>query len=155
MVPKMFKPFKFKFDLLPLNHCCGIHQRCIATDKVLFFIRKILISFLFLHENIYCGYSLETQSSRNLSNGCNTAVRQTRIFGMTKQNSAGQKACLLSNYYLFLPEITGHLPDKLKFSAGQNDNLQVLSDSPAVFADWKHLGEALLMSTHNIFFVEK
>ena len=34
----------------------------------------------------------------------------------------------------FLPEITGLLSDKLKFSAGQNENLQVLSDSPAVFA---------------------
>ena len=33
----------------------------------------------------------------------------------------------------FLPEIMGHLSDKLKFSAGQNENLPVLSDSPAVF----------------------
>ena len=74
------------------------------------------------------------QSSWSLSNGCRTAVRQTRIFGMTKQNSAGQKAYLLSNYYLFLPEITGHFPDKLTFSAGQNENLPVLSDSLAVFA---------------------
>ena len=48
--------------------------------------------------------------------------------------SAGQEACLLSNYYLFLPEIAGHLSDKLKFSAGQIENLPVLSDSPAVFA---------------------
>ena len=32
---------------------------CIATDKALFFIRKRLISFLFLDENICCGYSLE------------------------------------------------------------------------------------------------
>ena len=47
---------------------------------------------------------------------------------------AGQEACLLSNYYLVLPEITGHLSDKLNFSAGQNENLPVLSDSPAVFA---------------------
>ena len=31
----------------------------IATDKALFFIRKMLISFLFLHKNICCGYSLE------------------------------------------------------------------------------------------------
>ena len=31
----------------------------IATDKALFFIQKMLISFLFLHENICCGYSLE------------------------------------------------------------------------------------------------
>ena len=30
----------------------------IATNKALF-IRKMLISFLFLHENICCGYSLE------------------------------------------------------------------------------------------------
>ena len=37
----------------------------------------------------------------------------------------------------FLPEITGHLSDKLKFSAGQNENLPVLSDSPAVFAKTK------------------
>ena len=35
--------------------------------------------------------------------------------------------------YLFLPEITGHLSDKLKFSAGQYKNFPVLSDSPAVF----------------------
>ena len=34
----------------------------------------------------------------------------------------------------FLPEITGHLSDKPKFSAGQNENLPVLSYSPAVFA---------------------
>ena len=54
-------------------------------------------------------------------------------FWQDKTNSAGQEACLLSNYYLFLPEITGHLSDKLKFSAGQNENLLVLSDSPAVF----------------------
>ena len=31
----------------------------IATDKVLFFIQKMLISFLFLNKNICCGYSLE------------------------------------------------------------------------------------------------
>ena len=31
----------------------------IATDKALFFIRKMLISFLFLDENICCGCSLE------------------------------------------------------------------------------------------------
>ena len=73
------------------------------------------------------------QCSRNLSNRCRTAVRQTRIFCRTKQNSAGQEARLLANYYLFLPEITGHLSDKLKFSAGQNKNLPVLSDSPTVF----------------------
>ena len=31
----------------------------IATDKVIFFNRKMLISFLFLNKNICCGYSLE------------------------------------------------------------------------------------------------
>ena len=31
------------------------HLSPIATDKVLFFIRKMLISFLFLDENICCG----------------------------------------------------------------------------------------------------
>ena len=31
----------------------------IATDKALFFIRKMLISFLFVHENKRSGYSLE------------------------------------------------------------------------------------------------
>ena len=32
----------------------------IATDRAFFFfIRKMLTSFLFLHENICCGYSLE------------------------------------------------------------------------------------------------
>ena len=31
----------------------------IATDKAIFFIRKMLISFLFLNKNICCGYSLE------------------------------------------------------------------------------------------------
>ena len=31
----------------------------IATDKAFFFHPKMLISFLFLHENICCGYSLE------------------------------------------------------------------------------------------------
>ena len=31
----------------------------IATDKALFSSEKMLISFLFLHENICCGYSLE------------------------------------------------------------------------------------------------
>ena len=35
------------------------HAIFITTDKVLFFIRKMLISFLFLQENICCGYSLE------------------------------------------------------------------------------------------------
>ena len=74
------------------------------------------------------------QSSRNLSNRCKTAVRQTEIFGRTKLNSAGQEACLLSSYYLLLLEIAGQLSDKLKFSAGQNKNLPVLLDSPAVFA---------------------
>ena len=35
--------------------------RCgdIATDKELFFVRKMLIPFLFLNKNICCGYSLE------------------------------------------------------------------------------------------------
>ena len=36
-----------------------INSLNIATDKVLFFIQKLLISFLFLNENICCGYSLE------------------------------------------------------------------------------------------------
>ena len=36
-----------------------IYHMIIATDMALFFIRKMLISFLFLHENICCGYSLE------------------------------------------------------------------------------------------------
>ena len=31
----------------------------ISPDKTLFFNRKVLIFFLFLHENIGCGYSLE------------------------------------------------------------------------------------------------
>ena len=31
----------------------------IALDKMLFFNKKVLIVFLFLHENICCGYSLE------------------------------------------------------------------------------------------------
>ena len=31
----------------------------IAPDKALFFIQKVLIFFLFLQENIFCGYSLE------------------------------------------------------------------------------------------------
>ena len=34
-------------------------EALIETDKASFFIRKMLISFLFLHENICCGYSLE------------------------------------------------------------------------------------------------
>ena len=34
----------------------------IATDMVIFFIRKMLISFLFLHENICCWYSLEAEA---------------------------------------------------------------------------------------------
>ena len=33
--------------------------KSIATHKALFFIRKMLKSFLFLNENICCGYSLE------------------------------------------------------------------------------------------------
>ena len=32
----------------------------IALVKALFFSPKVLIFFLFLHENIFCGYSLET-----------------------------------------------------------------------------------------------
>ena len=32
-----------------------VHAQVIATDKAFFFIPKILISFLFLHENICCG----------------------------------------------------------------------------------------------------
>ena len=43
---KLFASFKLNYLL-------------IATDKALFFIRKMLISFLFLDENICCGYSLE------------------------------------------------------------------------------------------------
>ena len=35
------------------------HTHTIATDKALFFIQKMLISFLFLNENICCRYSLE------------------------------------------------------------------------------------------------
>ena len=31
----------------------------IALVKVLFSVQKVLIFFLFLHENICCGYSLE------------------------------------------------------------------------------------------------
>ena len=33
----------------------GMHNGSIVTDKALFFIKKMLISFLFLHENICCG----------------------------------------------------------------------------------------------------
>ena len=32
---------------------------CIETEKALIFIRKMLISFLFFHGNLCCGYSLE------------------------------------------------------------------------------------------------
>ena len=37
----------------------GNEDNIIATDKALFFIRKMLISLLFLNKNICCGYSLE------------------------------------------------------------------------------------------------
>ena len=78
-------------------------------------------------------HSVFAKSFQQMQDSC-----QTETFGRTKQNSAGQEACLLSNYHLFLPETTGHLSDKLKFSAGQNENLLVLSDSPAVFANTAH-----------------
>ena len=35
----------------------------LSTDKALFFIRKMLITFLFLDETICCGYSLEALMS--------------------------------------------------------------------------------------------
>ena len=40
------------WDTATINHT-------IATDKAFFFIRKMLISFLFRNKNISCGYSLE------------------------------------------------------------------------------------------------
>ena len=47
-----------------------IRAPSIATDRALFFIRKMLISFLLLHENICCGYSLEAprRGARGASN---------------------------------------------------------------------------------------
>ena len=39
--------------------CTYSKTQFIATDKALFFIRKMLVSFLFLNKNICCGYSLE------------------------------------------------------------------------------------------------
>ena len=45
---------------MPYIHCSTyLLHISIATDRAIFFIRKMLISFLFLHENIHCGYSLE------------------------------------------------------------------------------------------------
>ena len=39
----------------------------IATDRALFSSEKMLISFLFLHENKCCGYSLEAPGTHNIS----------------------------------------------------------------------------------------
>ena len=52
--------------------------------------------------------------------------------------SAGLKAYLLSEYYIFcvfsLLRFTDHLSDRLKIFAGQNEKMPVLSGSPALFA---------------------
>ena len=40
-------------------HTASMHYMNLSTDKALFFIRKMLISLLFVDENICCGYSLE------------------------------------------------------------------------------------------------
>ena len=45
---------------------------CIAPDKTIFFIHKVLIFFsLFLHENICCGHSLEVPQAVFLMNNHN------------------------------------------------------------------------------------
>ena len=46
---------RFYGPVNPMESC----PACIATDKALFFIQKMLISFLFLNKNICCGYTLE------------------------------------------------------------------------------------------------
>ena len=48
-----------RFNTAPNKRCIQKTIFLIATDKALFSIRKMVISFLFLHENICCGYSLE------------------------------------------------------------------------------------------------
>ena len=48
-----------ELELLLLASALKTPFLIIATDKALFFIRKMLISFLFLDENICCGHSLE------------------------------------------------------------------------------------------------
>ena len=50
-------PYLFCLDFTSLSF---ISRWCLtAKDKALFSSEKMLISFLFLHENICCGYSLE------------------------------------------------------------------------------------------------
>ena len=58
----MYRPRSFCMS--DQDVCCMLTElldtvEYIVTDKALFSFQKMLISFLFLHKNIYCGYSLE------------------------------------------------------------------------------------------------
>ena len=48
-----------RHDLVDHKHLLNQSLQFIAPGKALFFNPKVCIFFLFLHKNIYCGYSIE------------------------------------------------------------------------------------------------
>ena len=50
-----------------------------------------------------------------------------------------------------LKSVAGQLLDRQKIFAGQNENLPVLSDSPAVFAKTDELADSLYAANKNIY----
>ena len=75
-------------------------------------------------------YTVFTKSFQQMEDSCQTdwnfwqdKIKFSRTGGLS----------VIKLLSFVLPDITGHLSDKLKFYAGQNENLPVLSDSPAVF----------------------
>ena len=83
----------------PILSLTSRHQRqktciIIATDKALFFIRKMLISFLFVNKNICCGYSLEAPR-RGASN-----VYPQHMFSWRNKKNIMQIPHLICSYVL-------------------------------------------------------
>ena len=116
----------------------------IATDKALVFIQKMLISFLFLDENIHCGYPLEAPrrgasneypqhmfSSRNKKNIMWIPYLICRyvvffLISLTSANS-GELSCLVTGLVVtsFLLSCTPSSFEKGFIS--EENNLQILS----------------------------
>ena len=70
-------PFSQKFiDISRLK----IKNDFIAPDKVLFWTKQVLIIFLFLHENMCCGYTLDDDELRfNDASTCECHLHQNGI----------------------------------------------------------------------------
>ena len=118
----------------------------IALNKALFFFdQNILIFFLFLHETILCGYSLEAPHW-GTSNEYHNIWFHGEIRKIFTWYHSHLELCTSTNLIA---------TDKALFASKKCWYLSYFSKKTTTYVvgtHWKHLGEALLMSTHHICF---